>query len=127
VTAIRSADSDEVARAFQDDVARCSDMMSPGKASSKRQLTLDHKRSGLFILTVVTANTPRVNDEERVTITPISPRFSRVAPSLRRITRWEHEHVLEAVQQRLDANPQAMRQHADDGPRWWQPDFAHGL
>jgi transposase/macrodomain Ter protein organizer (MatP/YcbG family) len=27
----------------------------------------------------------------------------------RRITRWEHEHVLEAVQQRLDQNPQAMR------------------
>src|SRR6478672_252580 len=27
----------------------------------------------------------------------------------RRITRWEHEHVLEAVQERLDANPQAMR------------------
>jgi hypothetical protein len=27
----------------------------------------------------------------------------------RRIVRWEHEHVLEAVQQRLDANPQAMR------------------
>ena len=27
----------------------------------------------------------------------------------RRITRWEHEHVLEAVQRRLDANPQAMR------------------
>ena len=27
----------------------------------------------------------------------------------RRITRWEHEHVVEAVQQRLDANPQAMR------------------
>jgi hypothetical protein len=26
----------------------------------------------------------------------------------RRITRWEHEHLLEAVQQRLDANPQAM-------------------
>jgi hypothetical protein len=25
-----SADSDEVARAFRDDVARCSDMMSPG-------------------------------------------------------------------------------------------------
>jgi len=31
------------------------------------------------ILTVVTANTPRVNDEERVTITPVSPLFSRVA------------------------------------------------
>src|ERR1700751_5492094 len=27
----------------------------------------------------------------------------------RRITRWEHEHVLEAVQKRLDKNPQAMR------------------
>ena len=25
----------------------------------------------------------------------------------RRITRWEHEHVLETVQRRLDANPQA--------------------
>ena len=29
--------------------------------------------------------------------------------SERRITRWEHEHLLEAVQQRLDENPQAMR------------------
>ena len=29
--------------------------------------------------------------------------------SERRITRWEHEHVLEAVQQRLDKNPHAMR------------------
>jgi transposase len=28
----------------------------------------------------------------------------------RRISRWEHEHVLEAVQRRLDENPQAMRQ-----------------
>ena len=27
----------------------------------------------------------------------------------RRITRWEHEHVLEAVQERLDKNPEAMR------------------
>jgi transposase len=27
----------------------------------------------------------------------------------RRIARWEHEHVVEAVQQRLDKNPQAMR------------------
>ena len=31
----------------------------------------------------------------------------------RRITRWEHEHVLEAVQQRLDANPEAMRQRRE--------------
>jgi transposase len=31
----------------------------------------------------------------------------------RRITRWEYEHVLEAVQQRLDANPKAMRQRRE--------------
>ena len=31
----------------------------------------------------------------------------------RRITRWEHEHVLEAVQKRLDRNPQAMRQRRE--------------
>jgi len=31
----------------------------------------------------------------------------------RRITRWEHEHVLESVQQRLDENPQAMRQRRE--------------
>ena len=27
----------------------------------------------------------------------------------RRITRWEHEQVVEAVQERLDKNPEAMR------------------
>ncbi|NIP13660.1 MAG: IS1182 family transposase [Pseudomonadales bacterium] len=31
----------------------------------------------------------------------------------RRITRWEHENVLEAVQRRLDENPQAMRQRRE--------------
>jgi hypothetical protein len=31
----------------------------------------------------------------------------------RRITRWEHEHLLDAVQQRLDANPLAMRQRRE--------------
>lgn len=31
----------------------------------------------------------------------------------RRITRWEHEHVLEAAQRRLDKNPQAMRQRRE--------------
>ena len=28
---------------------------------------------------------------------------------MRRIPRWHREHLLEAVQERLDANPQAMR------------------
>ena len=31
----------------------------------------------------------------------------------RRITRWEHEHVLETVQKRLDKNPHAMRQRRE--------------
>src|ERR1700756_1639696 len=31
----------------------------------------------------------------------------------RRITRWEHEHVLEEVQRRLDNNPQATRQRRE--------------
>jgi len=30
-----------------------------------------------------------------------------------RIARWEHEHLLEAVQKRLDENPQAMRQRRE--------------
>jgi hypothetical protein len=31
----------------------------------------------------------------------------------RRITRWEHKHVLEAVQRRLDKNTHAMRQRRE--------------
>jgi transposase len=31
----------------------------------------------------------------------------------RRLSRWEHEHVLEAVQERLDADPQAMRRRRE--------------
>jgi Transposase DDE domain len=31
----------------------------------------------------------------------------------RRITRWQHEHVLEAAQRRLDEHPQAMRQRRE--------------
>ena len=31
----------------------------------------------------------------------------------RRVTRWEHEHLLDDVQRRLDANPQAMRQRRE--------------
>jgi Transposase DDE domain len=38
---------------------------------------------------------------------PLKPQCT--AGPQRRIARWEHEHVLEAVQQRLDANPQAKR------------------
>jgi len=38
---------------------------------------------------------------------PLKARCTKGAQ--RRITRWEHEHLLDAVQQRLDENPQAMR------------------
>ena len=31
----------------------------------------------------------------------------------RRVTRWEHEHLLDDVQRRLDANPQAMRKRRE--------------
>ena len=31
----------------------------------------------------------------------------------RRITRWEHEHVLEAVQRRLDEHPETMRRRRE--------------
>jgi hypothetical protein len=44
------------------------------------------------------------------TACPNCPLKAQCTPGAqRRITRWEHEHLLEAVQQRLDANPQAMR------------------
>jgi transposase len=45
---------------------------------------------------------------------PHCPLRSQCTTALqRRITRWEHEHVLEAVQRRLDENPQAMRQRRE--------------
>jgi hypothetical protein len=48
------------------------------------------------------------------TVCPHCPLKSQCTPApQRRITRWEHEHVLEAVQQRLDENPQAMRQRRE--------------
>jgi hypothetical protein len=42
----------------------------------------------------------------------------------RRITRWEHEQVLEAVQKRLDQNPQAMRlgRETAEHPLWHAED-----
>ena len=40
---------------------------------------------------------------------PALPSQERCSPSdYRRIRRWEHEHVLEAVQRRLDRKPDAM-------------------
>jgi transposase len=47
-------------------------------------------------------------------VCPDCPMKELCTPSKqRRVSRWEHEHVLEAVQQRLDENPQAMRQRRE--------------
>ena len=44
------------------------------------------------------------------TVCPKCPLKSRCTTGPeRRIPRWEHEHLLEAVQERLDASPEAMR------------------
>ena len=42
---------------------------------------------------------------------PLKPQCAKA--NQRRIKRWEHEQLLDAVQQRLDANPQAMRQRRE--------------
>ena len=66
--------------------------------------------------------TYRFTDEEAgkklrhywTTACPTCPLKSQCTPApLRRVTRWEHEHVLEAAQKRLDENPQAMRQRRE--------------
>ncbi len=45
---------------------------------------------------------------------PDCPMKALCTPSKqRRVSRWEHEEVLEAVQQRLDENPEAMRQRRE--------------
>lgn len=45
---------------------------------------------------------------------PVMPAPQCTGGPERRIRRWEHKHVLEAVQQRLDKNPQAMRQRREN-------------
>jgi hypothetical protein len=41
----------------------------------------------------------------------------RISANERRIKRWEHEHVVEAAQTRLDQNPQAMRVRRETAER----------
>jgi transposase len=45
--------------------------------------------------------------EKQMRTCPLKPQCT--TGKERRITRWEHEHVLEAVQRRLDEHPEAMR------------------
>src|SRR4029077_6932832 len=49
---------------------------------------------------------------------PTSARACAIKPTCttgkeRRISRWEHEHILEAVQRRLDEHPEKMRQRRE--------------
>src|SRR5262245_27188739 len=44
----------------------------------------------------------------------------------RRITRWEHEQVVEAVQERLDKDPEAMRTARDGRASVRHTEDAHG-
>jgi DDE family transposase len=43
----------------------------------------------------------------------VAPLSDQRLSLLRRITRWEHEHILEAVQRRLDEHPEKMRQRRE--------------
>ncbi len=63
-------------------------------------LFVSHKREtdGLNLRRYATRACPRCKLRKRCT-----------KSSYRSITRWEHEHVLEHVQRRLDENPKAMR------------------
>jgi len=54
--------------------------------------------AGLTVSRYWTSNCPKCPIKARCTPAPE-----------RRVTRWEHEHILEAMQHRLDANPNAMR------------------
>jgi len=75
------------------------------------------------VLVAALSTCPRACHEAGITVTLPKPqtsgaksdgRFGKQCTTgpERRIGRWQHEHLLEAVQQRLDANPQAMRQDA---------------
>jgi transposase len=56
----------------------------------------------------------RVIRRYRTTACPSCALKAQCTPSQeRRISRWEHEHVLDAVQRRLDENPEAMRQRRE--------------
>jgi len=47
-------------------------------------------------------------DDRHVPKCPLKSQCTK-GPEATHRARWEHEHLLEAVQQRLDANPKAMR------------------
>src|SRR5687768_12473065 len=75
----------------EQDVYRC----PAGKQLTYRFSAEEH---GMTIRRYWTTACPRCPLQSRCTTAP-----------LRRIPRWEHEHLLEAVQERLDASPEAMR------------------
>ena len=75
----------------EDDEYRC----PAGKRAIKRCATLEH---GLTLYKYWTSACPRCSMKAQCT-----------TGDYRRITRWEHEVVLEAMQERLDRQPDSMR------------------
>jgi hypothetical protein len=59
----------------------------------------------LEILKVTMLATP----DQQVSLTDPDARSMATTGKERRITRWEHEHILDAVQRRLDEHPGKMR------------------
>ena len=72
-------------------------------AVSRRSVNKTDERDGIPL---------RVRDHDRE-CAPTATAMTGGAGPERRIPRWEHEHLLDAVQQRLDANPLAMRQRRE--------------
>src|SRR5437899_8946920 len=79
------------ARASKDDVYRC-----PTGEKLEHHFTADEDGQKMRIYLTKACRTCPLKDQ-------------CTTSNERRIKRWEHEHVVEAVQTRLDQNPQAMR------------------
>ena len=75
----------------KDDAYRC-----PAGEKLAHHFTADENGQKMRIYLTKACRTCRLKDQ-------------RTTSNERRIKRWEHEHVVEAVQTRLDQNPQAMR------------------
>src|ERR1700730_6506422 len=90
---------------------------SPKAASASRISAMWPKRTFTFVQPVRRSSTAFANEENGLVLHRYWSNTCRTCAlkaqctkgPQRRITRWEHEHVVDAVQARLDKNPDAMR------------------
>jgi hypothetical protein len=68
----------------------------------KAQLSLHERRKWIGPARLLDQRLPELRPQDNCT-----------TAKERRITRWEHEHILEAVQRRLDEHPEKMRQRRE--------------